>query len=228
MAQQEMAVSVVVPVLNDAEALRELLPALKPAPLQIVVADGGSRDGSAAVAEEFGAAVVHGPPSRGGQLDDGVRAAKGELIWMLHADARPAAANVEEVVGLRMASPAWGRFDVHLDDSPPLRVVAAAMNLRSAATGICTGDQGVFVHRHLLWAVGGVPRQPLMEDVELSKRLRRLARPQRAATLLAASPRRWRSQGVPSTVAAMWRLRLRYALGEAPEALYRSYYGESS
>ena len=228
MAQRGMTVSVVVPVLNDAAALRELLQSLKPAPLEVIVADGGSRDGSAAVAEEFGAAVVQSPRSRGGQLDDGVREAKGELVWMLHADARPAAVNIEEVIGLRMASPVWGRFDVHLDDSPPLRVVAAAMNLRSAVTGICTGDQGIFVHRHLLWAIGGVPRQPLMEDVELSKRLRRLIRPQRAATLLAASPRRWRSQGALSTVAAMWRLRLRYALGETPEALYRSYYGEPS
>ena len=225
MASPRAAVSVVVPVFDDAAALRELLQALQTAPFEVVVVDGGSRDGSAAVAEEFGATLVRGVASRGGQLDAGVRAASGELIWMLHADAKPSELNIDEIMGMGMAAPAWGRFDVHLDDSPSLRVVAASMNLRSALSGICTGDQGIFAHRHLLWAVGGVPRQPLMEDVELSKRLRRLVRPRRAATLLAASPRRWRSRGVVGTVASMWRLRLRYALGATPEALYRSYYG---
>lgn len=225
MARGLTAVSVVVPVRNDAAALRELLQTLQASPFEIVVVDGGSRDGSATVAEEFRATLVRSAASRGGQLDAGVRAASGELVWMLHADARPSELNIDEILGMRMASPAWGRFDVHLDDSPSLRVVAASMNLRSALSGICTGDQGIFAHRHLLWAVGGVPRQPLMEDVELSKRLRRLVRPRRASTLLAASPRRWRSRGVAATVASMWRLRLRYALGATPEALYRSYYG---
>ena len=225
MALGETAVSVVVPVLDDAAALRELLQTLQATPFEIVVVDGGSKDDSAAVAQEFQATLVCSAASRGGQLDAGVRAAGGELIWMLHADARPSELNIDEIRGMGMAPPAWGRFDVHLDDSPSLRVVAASMNLRSALSGICTGDQGIFVHRHLLWAVGGVPRQPLMEDVELSKRLRRLVRPRRAATLLATSPRRWRSRGVAATVAAMWRLRLRYAFGATPEALYRSYYG---
>ncbi len=225
MAPQRTAVSVVVPVLNDAAALRELLQTLQAAPFEVIVVDGGSQDGSAVVAKELGAILVRSAASRGGQLDAGVQAAGGDLIWMLHADAQPSDLNIDEIKGMEMALPAWGRFDVHLDDSPSLRTVAASMNLRSALSGICTGDQGIFVHRHLLWAIGGVPRQPLMEDVELSKRLRRLVRPTRAATLLAVSPRRWRSQGIVATIAAMWRLRLRYALGEAPEALYRSYYG---
>ena len=225
MALQRTAVSVVVPVLNDAAALRELLQALQAVPFEVIVVDGGSQDGSAVVAKELGATLVRSAASRGGQLDAGVQAAGGDLIWMLHADARPSDLNIDEIKGMKMALPAWGRFDVHLDASPSLRAVAASMNLRSALSGICTGDQGIFVHRHLLWAIGGVPRQPLMEDVELSKRLRRLVRPKRAATLLAASPRRWRSQGIVATIVAMWRLRLRYALGEAPEALYRSYYG---
>lgn len=212
-------------MLNDADALGGLLPLLVAAPLEVIVVDGGSGDGGIEVAEEFGVILLRDAASRGGQLDSGVRAAHGQLIWMLHADARPTPENIKELLDVPMAEPGWGRFDVRLDDAPPLRLVAALMNLRSALTGICTGDQGVFAHRRLLQAVGGVPRQPLMEDVELSKRLRRLARPRRLHSALAASPRRWRERGFVRTILAMWWLRLRYALGAAPETLYRSYYG---
>ncbi len=188
--------------------------------------DGGSRDGSAEVAEQLGAILLRGAPSRGGQLAAGARAAHGDLVWMLHADAQPVPENIKEILNLPKAEPGWGRFDIQLNDAPLLRLVAALMNLRSALTGICTGDQGIFVHRHLLWAIGGVPRQPLLEDVELSKRLRRLTRPQRLETALKASPRRWRERGVVKTILAMWQLRLRYALGGVPETLYQIYYGQ--
>lgn len=223
--QATMAVSVVVPVLDDADALRSLLGALRDAPFEVIVVDGGSADASVAVAEQLGATVVSGGASRGLQLDLGFRAARGEWIWMLHADAAPSAANMEEIRGL--SAPGWGRFDIRLGADRGLRMVAALMNWRSAWSGICTGDQGIFVHRHLLWAIGGVPPQPLMEDIELSKRLRRLARPLRLNTVLDASPRRWRRRGLWRTIFAMWRLRLRYALGAAPQALYARYYGDS-
>ena len=222
--QGRTAVSVVVPVLDDADALRGLLGALRKAPFEVVVVDGGSADASVAVAEQLGAVVVRGAASRGLQLDLGFRAAHGEWIWLLHADAEPSSANMEEIRGL--AAPGWGCFDVQLAGGPGLRMVAALMNRRSAWSGICTGDQGIFVHRHLLWAIGGVPRQPLMEDIELSKRLRRLAHPLRMKTALAASPRRWRQRGLLRTILGMWRLRLRYALGAAPEALYGRYYDD--
>ncbi len=222
---EEGLVSVVVPVLDDAAALRELLKVLQAAPFEIIVVDGGSADDGVAVARQAGATVIEAEANRGLQLDEGVRAAKGELIWMLHADARPTPANIDEISGWRNALPVWGCFDVWLDDNPWLRVVATLMNLRSALSGICTGDQGVFAHRHLLWAVGGVPRQPLMEDVELCKRLRRLAHPVRAKTPLVASPRRWLDQGIGKTIVNMWWLRLRYALGGAPETLRQKYYG---
>ncbi len=223
--QAPVVVSLVVPVLDDADALRSLLGALGDAFFEVIVVDGGSADASVAVAEQLGATVVSGSANRGLQLDLGVRAAKGEWIWMLHADAAPSAANMEEIRGL--SAPGWGRFDIRLGADWGLRMVAALMNWRSAWSGICTGDQGIFVHRHLLWAIGGVPRQPLMEDIELSKRLRRLARPLRMNTVLDASPRRWRRRGLVRTILGMWRLRLHYALGGAPQALYARYYGDS-
>ena len=219
------ALSVVVPVLDDAPALGSLLDSLKGSDFEVIVIDGGSRDNSAEVAEQAGARVIRSAPSRGLQLDRGYRAASGDWIWMLHADATLSPANLSEAAERTDAAPGWGCFDVRLDGEPLLAVVAWLMNRRSALTGICTGDQGLFAHRQLLDAIGGVPRQPLMEDIELSKRLRRLARPLRAKTPLGASGRRWQRDGAARTIAAMWWLRARYALGASAEDLYQQYYG---
>jgi len=106
-----------------------------------------------------------------------------------------------------------------------LAAVALPRNRPYALSRICTGDQGLFAHRGLLDAIGGVPRLPLMEDIELSKRLRRLARPRRAGSALCASGRRWQRHGLARTVLTMWWLRARYALGASAERLYREYYG---
>ena len=219
------SVSVVVPVLDDAPALRRLLGTLAGTSFEVIVVDGGSRDGSAEAAEQAGARVIRSPASRGLQLDKGHRAATRDWIWMLHADAEPSPANVKEVAGWPSMPPGWGCFGVRLEGGPPLQLVAWLMNRRSALTGICTGDQGLFAHRQLLNAIGGVPRQPLMEDIELSKRLRRLSRPLRAKTILSASSRRWQRQGAARTIATMWWLRARYALGASADGLYRRYYG---
>jgi len=219
------SVSVVVPVLNDAPALRSLLGALDGVNFEVIVVDGGSRDDSAQVGEQAGAQVVRSAANRGLQLDKGYRAATGDWIWMLHADAAPSLANLAEAAGWPSMAPGWGCFGVRLDGGTPLQLVAWMMNRRSALTGICTGDQGLFAHRKLLDAIGGVPRQPLMEDIELSKRLRRLTRPRRAHTLLSASGRRWRRHGAARTIATMWWLRARYALGASADNLYRHYYG---
>ena len=229
MPPQPSSVSIVVPVLNDAAALRTLLGALDGASFEVIVVDGGSSDDSVEVAEKAGARVIRSEAGRGLQLDRGCRAASGDWIWMLHADAALSPANLAEAADWSAAAPGWGCFDVCLDGGnggAVLPMVAWLMNRRSALTGICTGDQGLFVHRRLLEAIGGVPRQPLMEDIELSKRLRRLSRPLRAKTPLGASGRRWRRHGAAQTILTMWWLRARYALGASADSLYRRYYGD--
>jgi hypothetical protein len=120
----------------------------------------------------------------------------------------------------------WGRFDVRLD-SPrrSLVVVGGAMNLRSRLTGIATGDQAIFVERALFEAVGGWPPIPLMEDVELTARLRRVARPACLRERVLVSARRWEARGVARTVIEMWAWRAAYALGVSPDTLHRLYYG---
>ncbi len=238
--------SILIPVLDDAPRLRLLLGDLRPGRVgrtgarpddqaphgafagfkpEIIVIDGGSRDDSVAVAKRAGVSVLQSARGRGLQLDQGVRIASGPWLWFLHADSRVSRAALDELYKLCGTAPAWGRFDVKLADAPALRLIATAMNWRSAITGICTGDQGIFAHRSLLTAVGGVPRQPLMEDIELSKRLKRLQRPLRIRIPIQSSSRRWRNQGVLKTVLLMWWLRFRYLCSATPEELSRHYYG---
>lgn len=220
--------SVVVPVLDDADPLTRLLRRLRGRAddqLDIIVVDGGSRDDSAAVARAAGCRLISSRKGRGHQLAEGTAQARAAWIWMLHADSEPSAEAIDYLLTRPVDAPAWGRFSVSLAPGTGLEVVAFFMNWRSRLTGICTGDQGIFVHRSLLEHGGGVPRQSLMEDVELSKRLRRLCRPVCRHEVVRTSPRRWQHSGVVSTVLSMWRFRLRYWLGADAERLAREYYG---
>jgi rSAM/selenodomain-associated transferase 2 len=219
------SVSVVIPVLDDAEALGRLLAGMRSHPsLEVVVVDAGSRDGTVAVAEGAGCRVLQCRPGRGHQLAAGIEATSAPWIWMLHADSTPSAQAIRHLLALAAQPPGWGRFAVSLDPGTALEVVAHAMNLRSRLTGICTGDQGIFVHRELLADIGGMPRQSLMEDIELCRRLRRVASPDCRPERIGTSPRRWRRHGALTTILSMWRFRLRYWLGADPERLAREYY----
>lgn len=229
-ADEPPLLSIVVPVKDDAHALAHLLtllanhPASALARLEIVVVDGQSSDGSAALAEKMGARVLVAPAGRGGQLNIGCRAARGSLIWMLHADSRPSTAALDWL----LAAPPeqlWGRFDITFDqDHLAFKLIAAMMNGRSRLTGICTGDQGIFVNPSLLKAIGGVPEQALMEDIELSRRLKACCRPECPGLVVCTSTRRWRKHGIWRTVWSMWWFRLRYWLGEDPTVLAGDYY----
>ena len=220
-------VSVVVPTLNDAGPLSEMLGQISCADgFEVIVVDGGSEDESRAICEGCGVVFARSEPHRARQMRRGTALARGELIWFLHADAYVAPALLD-VLRDAAGSVLWGRFDVRLSGaSPVFEAIGWLMNHRSHLTGICTGDQGIFVSRRLLDAVGGMPEQPLMEDIELSKRLRRLARPRRIRERLVASSRRWERNGVFRTTLLMWSIRLRYFLGARPEELHARYYSD--
>ncbi|MCE2459977.1 MAG: TIGR04283 family arsenosugar biosynthesis glycosyltransferase [Pseudomonadales bacterium] len=216
-------VSAIVPVLNDAGPLRCLIDDLREADVEIVVVDGGSHDDSMTVASSADHAVS-APPGRGTQMDQGVEVANAEWLWFVHADTRLPNDAVAALLD-RLDTPGWGFFAVRLEGkSKVYRMIERTMTWRSAATGIATGDQGIFVHRELLAAVGGVPRQPLLEDVELCRRLRRLAKPRRVPDRVVASSRRWERDGIARTIVLMWWLRFRYFMGADPEVLARQYY----
>jgi rSAM/selenodomain-associated transferase 2 len=230
--EQTPPLSVVIPVRNDAAALAAVLDELarvgSPVP-EILVVDGGSDDGSEEAARRAGARVIRTSPGRGRQLSAGCAAAGGRWLWLLHADSRNVLPALRYLQGLALEDRdrgCWGRFEVAFQPSSPgLAIVARAMAWRSRLTGICTGDQGVFVRREVLERIGGVPEQPLMEDVELTRRLKRQGRPLCPPIALTTSSRRWLRDGLLRTILRMWGFRLRYWLGADPEVLARSYYG---
>jgi rSAM/selenodomain-associated transferase 2 len=222
--------SIIIPCLNEAECIADTLAALAPARrrgAEVIVVDGGSDDGTADRAAPMADAVISAARERASQMNAGARRARGEILLFLHADSRPPeAADGLVIDGLKRASRSWGRFDVSIDGAHPLlRAVERLMNLRSRLTGIATGDQGIFVTRTLFTAAGGFPNIPLMEDIELSKRLKRFGPPLCLRHRIVTSGRRWEKRGVIRTILLMWRLRLAYWLGADPRRLAMRYGG---
>ena len=223
-------ISIVVPVLNEAEAVTQsLLPLqeLRGHTVEIIVADGGSRDGTREAAQPLANGVIEAPRGRASQMNAGAGFARGEVLLFLHADTRlPSGWTVMVRDALEGTNREWGRFDVRLDGGHPmLRIVERAMNLRSRLSGIATGDQAIFVTRAAFDAIGGFPSIALMEDVALCSRLRARSRPACLRERVVTSSRRWERHGIARTIALMWRLRLEYALGADPDRLARMYRG---
>jgi rSAM/selenodomain-associated transferase 2 len=218
--------SVVVPALDEAATIAAVVADARAHADEVIVADGGSGDATASLAARAGATVVAAPRGRASQMNAGAAHARGDALLFLHADCRLPEGAGRAVRAALDGGARWGRFDVRLD-SPrrALAVVGAAMNLRSRLGGIATGDQAIFVERALFEALGGWPPIPLMEDVELSARLRRIARPACLRERVRVSARRWEARGVARTVVEMWAWRAAYALGVSPATLHRLYYG---
>ena len=216
--------SIIVPCLNEADGIAGTLVALAPLRArgtEVIVVDGGSRDDTLARAGPLADRVLTAPRGRASQMNAGAACARGAILLFLHADSLlPQAADALIVDGLKRTRRGWGRFDVSIAGGHPLlRLVERLMNLRSRLTGIATGDQAIFVTRSLFTAAGGYPEIALMEDVELSRRLKRYGPPLCLRHRITTSARRWEKHGVMRTILLMWRLRLAYWLGADPAKL---------
>jgi rSAM/selenodomain-associated transferase 2/rSAM/selenodomain-associated transferase 1 len=225
-----MKLSLVIPVLDEARSLPARLAALgalRAQGVEVIVVDGGSTDGSWAIARAaLGRSVdrlLAAPRGRAAQMNAGAATAGGDVLCFVHADTVLPAQAVS-CIRRAMQEHAWGRFDVCIDGQHPLLpVIAALMNLRSRLSGIATGDQAIFVRRALFEQLGGYPVQPLMEDIALSACLRRSGPPACLRTQVLTSGRRWQTRGVLRTVVLMWWLRLAYWRGADPAALAHRY-----
>lgn len=219
--------SIVMPVLDEVGGIEAVLVPLQSwrgTGAELIVVDGGSIDDTRARAEPLADRVLVAPRGRATQMNVGANASRGELLLFLHADTRLPQNAQGLLETLAAEGPLWGRFDVRFDhDSALLGLVATLMNWRSRMTGVATGDQAMFVSRALFARVGGFPQIELMEDVALSKRLRRELPPRCLRARVTTSARRWLEAGPFRTIVLMWTLRLAYVLGVAPATLARWY-----
>ena len=221
-----MKLSVIIAVLNEADGIAEALAALAPLRargVEIIVSDGGSGDATVALARPLADIVVVAPRGRGRQMNAGAAASYGDVLLFLHADTRlPPGADALISDGFARTGCAWGRFNVRVAGAHWLfPVIGAAMNLRSRVTGIATGDQAIFITRPAFGP--GFPDIPLMEDIAMTRRLKRIGSPLRIVAPVVTSGRRWEKHGVIKTILLMWWLRLAYFLGANPVRLARSY-----
>ena len=225
-----MVLAVVIPVLNEATSIESTLARLQPMRARgarVIVVDGGSADASAVRAEPYADRVLQSPRGRAQQMNAGAKAAisdDADVLLFVHADSElPDSADHLISTALQTTGRVWGRFDVRIDGPPTLRVVAAMMNLRSRLTGICTGDQAIFVTRSAFEQLSGFAPIALMEDIEFSKRAKRLSRPAAVRTRIVTSGRRWRRYGIWRTIVLMWRFRAAYFFGADPQRLAQRY-----
>lgn len=218
--------SIVIPTLNAADALPLCLNALGEGLesgiiREVIFSDGGSKDETLEIAEMAGAVVVSGTPSRGGQLRRGVEAARGEWLFVLHADCvLPSGWSSAVAAQMQDGRPAAFRLRFDANGLAP-QLVAGWATLRSRLFRLAYGDQGLLISRQEYEAIGGYPDIPLMEDVALSRRLgRRLSiRPEAITT----SAEKYQREGWVRRGARNLSFLIRYLLGADPARLAKRY-----
>jgi rSAM/selenodomain-associated transferase 2 len=225
---QAPCLSIIMPVLDEGARIEAALAALAPLRdrgVEIIVVDGGSTDSTAEKARGCADLVLDAPRGRASQMNRGAKQAGGDILLFLHCDTQlPQHADRLVVEALERSGRHWGRFDVELSGRPViLRVVAFMMNWRSRLTGIATGDQAIFTRREAFAKAGFYPDIPLMEDIAISKALKRTGPPVAIDAAAIASGRRFEAQGVWRLIFLMWALRFSYWAGADPRVLARRY-----
>jgi len=222
-------ISIIIPALNEAATITDALTALQPMRErghQVILIDGGSRDNTIALAEPLVDTLLYSTAGRAVQMNTGASAASGDIFWFVHADTLMIPdTDILLKNALYDSAKKWGHFDTRLSgDAKAFRVIERMMNLRSRLSGIATGDQGIFILHETFKRIGGFADIPLMEDIEISKRLKSAAgRPLCLPCKLTTSSRRWERGGILRTMALMWRLRLAYWMGANPTDLASQY-----
>ncbi len=221
--------SIIIPTLNEEDIITntlERLEVLREAGHEVIVADAKSFDKTYSLAAQFADSVLLTEEGRGWQMNAGAEYANNDILVFLHADTR-LPDNADKLINQALQEDGkkdWGRFDVRLSGKARLlRLVERMINWRSCFTGIATGDQAIFVKASTFKQVDGFADIPLMEDVDLSRRLKRITRPICIKTPVITSSRRWEENGIIRTILLMWSLRLAYALGVSPETLKKYY-----
>ena len=221
-----MLISIIIPVLNEEGSINNLLQQLQTYRQQgheIIVVDGGSTDRTISISGSLSDKVIQSSSGRASQMNSGVAQSSNDILWFIHADT-VLPDNALENIQQALTKSDWGRFNVKLSGSHVLfRLIEVMMNMRSCLTGVATGDQAIFVKRNIFESVNGYSNLPLMEDVDLSKKLKKLSKPNCLKEVLTTSSRRWEEKGIFSTVLLMWKLRFLYWLGVSADKLVEQY-----
>lgn len=228
-----MRVSVIIPALNEEASIPgTILSARAAGADEVIVVDGGSADGTREAAHGAADAVLVSPPGRARQMNAGAKASSGEVLLFLHADTTlPPGAIDSTREAMAQIDVAGGAFRVRLGMSrdasfarrTALRITGRMINVRSRLFRSYTGDQAIFLRRELFDRIGGYPEIPLMEDVELSRRMTRAGKTVLLPCRLTTSARRWEQHGTARTILRMWSLRIAYRLGMPPSTCARLY-----
>jgi rSAM/selenodomain-associated transferase 2 len=219
-------VSVIVPTLNEESVLGATLrQARQPGVYEIIVVDGGSTDATRAIAADFADRVLSAPQGRAAQMNAGAAHASSDILLFLHADTLVPEHFAQAVIdACTRPGVVGGRFDVDLQPSSPLLwLTGELMNRRSRLTGTATGDQAIFIRREVFEQLGGYADIPLMEDIDLSRRMKRAGQIACLHERVITSARRWQKNGVVRTILTMWMLRALYFFGASPARLRRVY-----
>jgi rSAM/selenodomain-associated transferase 2 len=216
------SISIIIPTLNEAETVGPLLSQLQGlAGIEVIVVDGDSHDGTAAVVEKYGARLLQTSPGRALQLNKGAEEARGDILLFLHSDTQLAPGFVEHIRNA-IAQPgvSAGAFQLSIDgEGFGLRVIEFLANFRSKVLQMPYGDQGIFVSSNIFFSVGPFPSQPIMEDFELIRRLKKTGTIKILPLHATTSARRWEKLGILRTTAINQAIIIGYFLGISPEKL---------
>ena len=226
--KMESLISVIIPVLNEADGIVDTLEHVNSLSgnKEVIVVDGGSTDQTVQLAEDFADKVCVTEAGRGHQMNYGAQAADGDILFFLHSDSwleEGALLELEEVMEYQEIS--GGCFSLKIDDdSWPLKFIAWTSNLRAKYLNLIFGDQGIFVRRKVFEQLNGYPEIELMEDWEFSQQL---AKQEGKVTQLKhkiyTSARRWEKNGTWRTIWLMHKIKFLYMMGVEPEKLREIY-----
>jgi rSAM/selenodomain-associated transferase 2 len=219
--------SIVIPALNEAANIAQAVEsAWRAGASEVIVVDGGSDDGTPDLAATLPCTLLVAPRGRAAQQNAGARAASGDVLLFLHADNYLASDDVARQIARSLADPRrlHGALKQRID-APGLayRLLEQGNASRVQMLGCPYGDQAIFIRRESFLELGGFPDEPLLEDLLLMQRLRRLAWPALLPGPVVVSPRRWRKHGIVGQTLRNWWLLARWALGAKPASLARHY-----
>ncbi len=219
--------SIIIPTLNEAASIKNTLSelyTLKDNGHEIIIVDGGSTDQTLSICKQYTDKVFNSGKGRAKQMNLGAKHASNDILVFLHADTL-LPEQARQLICTALSNKQWGYFSIKLSGSHVvLRLIEFFMNIRSCLSGIATGDQAIFVYRESFNSINGFKEIPLMEDIEISKSLKKISRPACVPVPVISSSRRWETQGYIRTILLMWRLRLLYFFGTPASQLVKQYY----